>query len=189
MAGHPGRRRHRLRQPSCSHAINQDAHRDSYWRSGLLPRVAQHRDLLIALYNLPDFNPFGYTRAYFPTFAFDEHQVGKEWAFAAKGDAYIALGCSQPIELVQDGPAASRELRATGRNVAWLCQIGRKADYGSFADFRKRVLAARFDCDGLSVSYRPLQGDNVTFDWTGPLLVNGEAQPLHNANHYEGPTA
>ena len=52
---------------------------------------------------------------------------------------------------------------------------------------RKRVLAARFDCDGLSVSYRPLQGDNVTFDWTGPLLVNGEARPLHNANHYEGP--
>ena len=169
------------------HDPDQDAHRDSYWRSGLLPRVAQHRDLLIALYNLPASDPFGYTRAYFPTFAFDEHQVGKEWAFAAKGDAYIALGCSQPIELVQDGPAASRELRAAGHNVAWICQMGLKADYGSFAEFRKRVLAARLDCDGLSVSYRPLQGDTVTFAWSGPLFVNGEAQPLHNANHYEGP--
>ncbi|MDE0633154.1 MAG: hypothetical protein OXH73_16740 [Caldilineaceae bacterium] len=168
-------------------ALEQDAHRGDYWRSGLLPRVAQHRDLLIALYNLPETAPFGFTRAYFPTFAFDEHQVGKEWAFAARGDAYIALGCSLPIELVQDGPAALRELRATGHNVAWLCQMGRKADHGSFAEFRKRVLAARFVCDSLSVSYRPLQGDTVSFDWNGPLLVNGEAQPLHGANHYEGP--
>ena len=167
--------------------LKQVARRDGYWRSGLLPRVAQHRDLLIALYNLPASDPFGFTRAYFPTFAFDEHQIGKEWAFAAKGDAYIALGCSQPIELVQDGPAASRELRAAGHNAAWICQMGRKADYGSFADFRKRILAARLTCDELSVSFRQLQGDTVTFDWNGPLLVNGEGQPLHNANHYEGP--
>ena len=170
-----------------AHDLEQNAHRDGYWRSGLLPRVAQHRDLLIALYALPETDPSGFTRAYFPTFAFDEHQVGKEWTFAAKGDAYIALGCSQPIELVQDGPAALRELRATGHNVAWICQMGRKADYGSFAEFRKRVLAARFVCDSLSVSYRPLQGDKVTFNWDGPLSVNDEAQPLHSANHYEGP--
>ncbi|MDE0142102.1 MAG: hypothetical protein OXI80_14975 [Caldilineaceae bacterium] len=170
-----------------AHDLRQETHRNGYWRSGRLPRVAQHRDLLIALYALPDTDPSGFTRAYFPTFAFDEHQVGREWTFAAKGDAYIALGCSQPIELVQDGPAALRELRATGHNVAWICQMGRKADYGSFAEFRKRVLAARFVCDSLSVSYRPLQGDTVTFDWNGPLLVNGEAQPLHGANHYEGP--
>ena len=175
-----------VNHPAALHA-EQDDSRDGYWRSGLLPRVAQHRNLLITLYALPDSDPFGFTRAYFPTFAFDEHQIGKEWAFAARGDAYIALCCSQPIELVQDGPAASRELRATGHNVAWLCQMGRKADYGSFAEFRKRVLAARFVCDNLSVSYRPLHGDTVTFDWNGPLLVNGEAQPLHNANHYEGP--
>jgi hypothetical protein len=165
----------------------EQAGRGGYWRSGLLPRVAQHRDLLIALYALPESDPSGFTRAYFPTFAFDEHQLGKEWAFAAKGDAYIALGCSEPIELVQDGPAAYRELRATGHNVAWLCQMGRKADYDSFANFRKRILAARFVSDGLSVSYRQLQGDTVTFDWNGALVVNGEAQQLQSANHYEGP--
>ncbi len=170
-----------------AHGLEQRADGGGYWRSGLLPRVAQHRDLLIALYALPDTDPFGFTRAYFPTFAFDEQQVGKEWAFGARGDAYIALGCSQGIELVQDGPAALRELRASGHKAAWLCQMGRKADHGSFAQFRKRVLAARFDCDSLSVSYRPLQGDTVTFGWDGPLKVNGEAQPLHSANHYEGP--
>ncbi len=159
------------------------------WRSGMLPRVAQHHDLLIALYSLPEADPIGFTRAYFPPFAFDEHQVGirNNWAFAAKGDAYIALGCSRPIELEQDGPSAYRALRANGRDVAWLCQMGCKADYSSFANFRKRVLAARFVCDGLSLSYRQLQGDSVTFDWVGALCINGEAQALQSANHYEGP--
>ncbi len=165
----------------------QNSHGSDYWRSGILPRVAQRRDLLIALYDLPETDLIGFTRAYFPTFAFDEHQVANHWAFAARGDAYIALGCSAPIALVQHGPVASSELRAAGRSVAWLCQMGRKADYDSFANFRKRVLASRLALDGLSVTYRQLQGDTVTFDWNGPLCVNGEPQPLQNANHYEGP--
>ena len=166
-----------------------DAHGDDFWRGGVLPRVAQHRDLLIALYSLPEADQFGFSQAYFPTFAFDAHQVGirDNWAFAAKGEGYVALGCSRPLELVQDGADAFRALRAYGRDAAWLCQMGRKADFGSFADFRKRIQAARFVCDGLSVSYRPLQGDSVTFDWNGALRINGEAQPLQSANHYEGP--
>lgn len=166
-----------------------DAQGNEYWRSGLLPRVAQHHGLLIALFSLPQTDRSGFTQAYFPTFAFDEHQVGvgNNWAFAAKGDAYIALGCSRPLELVQEGVGILKALRAYGNEAAWLCQMGRKADHGSLADFRKRILAARLDCDGLCVSYRPLQGDSVTFDWTGQLRINGEVHPLHNANHYNGP--
>ncbi len=158
-----------------------------YWRSGLLPRVAQQRDILIALYRLPPDDPFGFTHAYFPISAFDERQVGKTWAFAAKGDAYIALACSQPLALAQQGAHAYRELRAYGHEVVWLCQMGRKADYGSFASFRKRALAARFACEGLSVFYRPLQGDSVTFGWDEALCVNNEAQPLQSDKHYDGP--
>ncbi len=155
--------------------------------SGYLPRVAQHRDLLITLHSLPVDDESGYTCVYFPTTAFEEHQVGQQWALAAKGDAYVALGCSRPMALKQDGSAAFRELRAAGRETAWLCQMGNRADHGSFADFRKWVLAARFDCDGLAVSYRPLGGKMVTFDWNSALCVNGEELPLHQPNHYEGP--
>lgn len=167
--------------------LDKAAPEKGYWCSGLLPRVAQYEDLLIALYDLPETDPLGFTRAYFPTFAFDEHQIGNEWAFAAKGDAYIALGCSAPIALVQHGPAANRELRAKGHSVAWLCQMGRRADYESFANFRKRMLAARFNWDGFSVTYRRLQGEPVTFDRQGALCVNGEPQPPPSPNHYEGP--
>ena len=152
-----------------------------------LPRVAQHRDLLIALHSLPANDESGYTCVFFPTTAFEEHQVGKQWVFAAKGDAYIALGCSRPLTLIQDGPAALRELRAAGREAAWLCQMGTRAEHGSFADFRKWALAARFESSGLSVSYRPLGGKVVSFGWNQALCFNGEEVPLHQPNHYEGP--
>lgn len=154
---------------------------------GYLPRVAHHRDLLIALHSLPVNDESGYTCVYFPTTAFEEHQVGKQWVFAAKGDAYIALGCSRPLTLILDGPAALRELHAAGREAAWLCQMGKRAEHGSFADFRKWVLAARFESNGLSVSYRPLGGKMVNFGWNEALCINGEEVPLHQPNHYEGP--
>ncbi|MDE0183542.1 MAG: hypothetical protein OXL39_19480 [Caldilineaceae bacterium] len=152
-----------------------------------LPRVAQHRDLLIALHSLPADDGPGFTCLYFPTTAFEEHQVGNQWALAAKGDAYIALACSMPFALRQDGPAAFRELRAAGREAAWLCQMGTRAEHGSFAGFRKWVLAARFESNGLSVSYRPLGGNVVSFGWNQALCINGEKVPLHQPNHYEGP--
>ena len=36
--------------------------------NGVLPRIAQHRDSLIALYNLPENEPLAFTHAYFPAF-------------------------------------------------------------------------------------------------------------------------
>ena len=155
--------------------------------SGHLPRVAQLQDLLIALYLLPEEDEDGYTFVYFPTAEFEEHQVGSQWAFAVKGDAYIALGCSNPITLKQDPPAAISELRAAGHEAAWVCQMGCKSDHGSFADFRKWVLAARFESAGLSISYRPLGGEMVNFGWNEALSINGEEIPLHLPNHYQGP--
>ena len=82
---------------------------------------------------------------------------------------------------------ANHKLRAAGRETAWSCQMGKRADHGSFADFRKWVLAARFECKGLTVSYRPLGGKMVNFGWNEALCIDGEEAPLHQPNHYEGP--
>ena len=173
-----------VNHPSTSAA---DAPATDYWRAGQQPRVAQHQDTLIALYRLPADDPFGYTHAYFPTFAFDEQQVGKMWTFAAKGDAYIALACSQPLVFVRQGQRANRELQAHGHEIVWLCQMGSKAAYGSFANFRKHMLGARLTFQGLSVFYRKLQGDTLTFGWDEALCINHKAQPLPSAKHYDGP--
>lgn len=175
-----------VNHPRC---MNQkDAYRPNFWRgNGVLPRVAQWRDLLIALYRLPDDDWLGYTHAHFPVAAFDEYALKRGWAFARAGDAYLALTASGGITLVKSGPGAYRELRSDARQNVWLCQMGRAAQDGGFAEFQKAILALPVAFNNLSVSLVSVRGDAVAFDWTGPFTVNGTGQPLSGFKQYESP--
>jgi hypothetical protein len=175
-----------VNHPRC---LNQkQEYQPNFWRgNGVLPRVAQWHDLLIALYRLPDDDWLGYTHAHFPTTAFDEYTLKRGWAFARKGNAYLALTASGGMTLVESGPGAYRELRSAARQTVWLCQMGRAAEDGSFTEFRKKVLALPVTFDALRASLVSLRGDTVALGWTGPFLVNGTEQPLSGFRHYESP--
>jgi hypothetical protein len=175
-----------VNHPRC---VNQkDAYRANFWRgNGVLPRVAQWRDLLIALHRLPADDWLGYTHAHFPTAAFDETVIRRGWAFARKGEGYLALTASAGLELIKNGPGAYRELRSAGGENVWLCQMGRAAQDGSFADFQAAVLATTVDFDGLHVAMTSVRGDAIDFGWTGPFQVQGEVQPLAGFPHYDSP--
>jgi hypothetical protein len=175
-----------VNHPGC---MNQKkAYRPNFWCGNrLLPRVAQWRDLLIALYRLPDDDWLGYTHAHFPVAAFDQTSLKQGWAFARKGDAYLALTAFGGMTLIKSGPGAHRELRSTARHNVWLCQLGRAAEDGAFADFQKALLALPITYDDLAVSLVSLRGDPVAFGWTGPLMVKGNEQPLNGFSHYESP--
>lgn len=171
--------------------LNQkDAYRPNFWRgNGVLPRVAQWRDLLIAIHRLPADDWLGYTHAHFPIVAFDQVALRRGWAFARKGDAYLALTASMGMKLVKSGPGAFRELRSVGQHNVWLCQMGRAAQDGTFAEFQKAILGRPPTFDDLSVSFLSLRGEAIAFDWKGPLRVDETVQPLDGFPHYESPYA
>lgn len=175
-----------VNHPRC---LNQkDAYPANFWRgNGVLPRVAQWRDLLIALHQLPAGDWLGYTHAHFPIAAFDAYTLRQGWAFARKGDAYLALTASAGMHLIKVGPGAFRELRSVGRQNVWLCQMGRAAQDGSFAEFQRAVLNLPLRFDGLGVSLVSLRGDAVAFDWSGPFQVQGKVQALGGFPHYASP--
>jgi hypothetical protein len=171
--------------PACSDDV---ARRPGFWAGNrVLPRVAQWKDMLIAIYNLPEDDWMGFTHAYFPTYAFDEHLLHGGWAFARRGDGYLALTASQGLSLVADGHSAMRELRSAGRHNVWLCHLGRAALDGSFERFQERVLGLKVTFEGLEVRCTTLRGDSLSFGWQGPFLRNGEPQPLSGYRHYENP--
>jgi hypothetical protein len=161
-----------------------DAHRNSFWRgNAVLPRVAQWKDVLIAVHKLPQDDWMGFTHAYLPIYAFDEilfqnDAGGHLWAFAREGDGYLALTSAQGIELIREGPSAYREVRSYGEEDVWLCLMGRMATDGSFQDFQKAVLALDVDLQGPAVRVDTLRGDTLSFGWTGPLRVNGVTQQI-----------
>jgi hypothetical protein len=172
--------------PAC---LSEDgSRRPNFWAGNyILPRVAQWKDLLIALHWLPDDDWLGFTHAYFPLHAFDEHALEGNWAFARKGNGYLALFAANGLELVTRGNTAYRELRSRGQKNIWLCHMGRAALDGSFAEFQAKVLSLPLACCGLEVQLQSLRGQSIAFSWEGPFLVDGREQPLRDHPHYENP--
>ncbi|MCX6030081.1 MAG: hypothetical protein NT169_12400 [Chloroflexi bacterium] len=167
-----------------------DARQAGWWcGNGSLPRVAQWRDALIAIYNLPEGDPLGFTHAFFPSYAFDEHVIEQGWAFARKGEGYLALRAAQGMTQVATGNDALRELRSAGVHNAWLCQMGRAEVDGSFEDFRRAVLAKSVIVNDLQVEWNTIRSERLAFGWSGPLLVNGREEPITGFKHVENPYA
>lgn len=177
-----------VNHPACM--LEHEAHRPNFWRgNGVLPRVAQWKDVLVALYRLPERDPLGFTHAYFPVEAFDEYALRDGWIFARKGKGYVALTASHGLEMVKRGPGAYRELRSYGRETVWLCHMGRQEQDGSFEAFRRRVLAMPLAWQGLAVQFESLRGQRIAFSWSGAFTVDGAEVPLRGYPHYEGPYA
>jgi len=172
--------------PACT--SEDDARQPNFWAgNAVLPRVAQWKDALIAVYSLPEDDWMGFTHAYFPVHAFDEYVVHKGWAFARKGNGYLAITASQGLSLTRKGQYALRELRSYGQNNIWLCHLGRAALDGDFSTFQKKILALPVEYGDASVRFRTLRGDALSFGWQGPFLRNDEEQPLSGFDHYEHP--
>ena len=149
--------------------------------------MAQWKQALLAVYDLPEGDWMGFTHAYFPARAFDEYQLREGWAFARKGEGYLALTCSQDITLTEQGPQAYRELRAAGRQAVWVCHLGRAAVDGDFSAFQEKILALPLHFDRLSVEFTSLLGEQLAFSFEGPFTVNGEGILLRGYPHYENP--
>ena len=164
----------------------EGSHRPNFWHGHVvLPRVAQWKDVLIAIHRLPADDWLGYTHAYFPVATFDEHVIRGRWAFARVGDGYLALGVAAGLTLVTSGDNAYRELRSYGQDNVWLCHMGRAALDGSFAEFQERILDLPVEFDGPSVRCTTLRGDHLAFAWEGPLMLNGKEQAITGFKHYE----
>jgi hypothetical protein len=166
----------------------EGAHRPNFWAGNyVLPRVAQWQDVLFAIHRLPEDDWLGFTHAYFPVYTFDEYAVRGKWAFARKGQGYLALYASSGLTLMKRGPAAYRELRSPGPETVWVCQMGREALDGDFESFQERVLRSSLSVEGLQVSYNSLRDELLEFGWEGPLRRDGEEVPLSGFKHYENP--
>ena len=175
-----------VNHPACS--TQNDAHAPNFWLgNGSLPRVAQQKETLIALYNLRTDTLLQYTHAYFPSIEFDEYVINGNTAFARKGSAYLALTAAQGLEMVQSGPTAYRELRSYGLQNAWVCQMGRESLDGDFSLFQARVLANPPELNGLSVVVQTPREGRLEFSWDGLFTSAGSPIPFSGYPHFENP--
>lgn len=178
-----------------AHCGEGDAAVPNYWRGDRRrPRVAQWRNVLVALYaGGEEQDSLGFTHVYLPTTAFDEVVERGHWLFARKDAGYLALSAAAGWTLLREGTAAGREVRSpqdAGRGNVWVCLLGRAAVDGSFAEFMERVAAAPITLElGATpkVHWRLPGGPELAFSWSGLLTVDGVEQPMRGFPRLDGP--
>lgn len=167
----------------------------NYWAgSGILPRAAQVKNVLFAIYDIHPIptlyvkNEFIMTHAWFPKDKFDEVIEQAPWIFARKGDGYLAL-CSQNPWTWQTEPGddQNREMIVNGRKNIWICELGRKTTDGTFEEFRDRIARAPLSFNGLNVQYTSPSQGQLCFGLDGPLTQNGQPVSLGNYPRYDNP--
>jgi hypothetical protein len=181
-----------VNHPAC---FSEDsAHQPGFWGgNAVLPRVAQWKDVLIAVHQYPAVDWLGFTHAYFPASAFDESTLrvapsGLAWAFARKGHGYLALAAARGLTAWPPSAGMGfRELRSYGDRNVWLCHLGRARLDGDFAAFQQRIASLDVDCGGLSVRLQTLRGETLQFGWDEPFRRNGVEQPIAGFPHYDNP--
>jgi len=158
----------------------------NYWAgNSIMPRTAQHKNVLIALYNTPDNEKNAFTHAYFPKDKFDEVIESKSWTFARKGKGYIALFSQNPTNWLSDDKGIMNELLAQGRKNCWICEMGSETQWGSFQKFMTAILASKVTCENQTVNFLSPSIGSIEFGWNTSLKVNTEIVPLRNKLRFD----
>jgi hypothetical protein len=185
-----------------------------YWQ-GRFPRSGQSRNVLVAIYTIPAEQPPGprtivppdaggnaspspspsedtlvpRTQAVFRRKSFDEVRQDGGWTLARAGNAYLALWSWQPTVWSGNGVLGGEGLVAEGRRNIWICQLGRKAVDGTFADWCQRIVGARVTvaAEGPAVTYDSPGVGEISFGWDGPLRIAGRSEPLGDYARFDNP--
>ncbi|MAS35792.1 MAG: hypothetical protein CL610_17415 [Anaerolineaceae bacterium] len=177
-----------------NHPGADDEHsRPNFWAgNSILPRVVQKENVLVALHRIPHDDPFPFSHAYFPKAAFDDIVERGGWVFGRKDDGYIAIYAGPDYQWLADRHDEAHpinELRASSPHHAWVVEMGRAAQWGTFAAFVDAIARASLTIrvDDLNIHYdSPSQGP-IEFSWDGLLWIMGREVLLHNYPRFDNP--
>ncbi len=175
------------------HPAKREGPTPDYWTGeGTLPRVAQVKNVLIAVYKINTLpGPYVthrllFTHAWLPQDRFDEVIECDGWIFARKGEGYLALHSRNPYHWqTEAGPDRDREMLAPGRTNVWICELGSREENGGFTDFVAAIRTAPLRFRGLRVDYTSPSQGRLQFGWRGPFRQHGRVVSLRDFPRYD----
>ena len=124
---------------------------DQYWVGGVLPRLGQVRNTLIAIYNPALLVEIVFnttiTHAHFYREGYEEVVEGGGWVMARQGETFVALYSQQDMTWTDNTQYLDRELVAEGSQNVWICHVGDSASYSDFSAFTQTVLQSRVEVE------------------------------------------
>ena len=160
---------------------------------GTAPHAVQHENVTMLIHRIPrkiTFSPeriLPYTHTYLPEELLDEVRVQGRYAFAKKGNTFLALIGASDFEYlpfqkekvaVMEGllknPYKSFELVQRGRVQYTIYELS-SADKESYEDFMQRIKSNAVSFDGKNLAYHT--GERaLALHYGGDFTLNGETQ-------------
>lgn len=153
--------------------------RPDYWAGqAFLPRVLMHGRTLAVIWHNVDNPDIWMTHCHFNVRKFDEVVSEEGWTFGRKGDSYVGVYSSAPHSFRKEGAYAGRELVCDGNETVWLAECGSRREDGSFADFRKKMLAAKVAQEGEQFLFVSPGSGRLEFGLAEGFLADGQPVPV-----------
>jgi len=167
---------------------DDETSRPNFWiGNGRLPRVAQHRNLLVCIHRIPEGDEHPFSHAYVPKVAFDDLREKNGWITARRGNGFLALFSQNQYEWTETGPYRNREIRAFSPMNIWICEMGTRRQWASFDQFSDAIAASRVGIRGTEVDYESPSVGRVSFGWSKGFSVCGETMKLNGYRRFENP--
>ncbi|MEJ6761338.1 MAG: hypothetical protein QNK54_05015 [Candidatus Planktophila sp.] len=159
---------------SFSHATSV---RPNAWAGHLvLPRVRQHKNVVMAIYPLSDQLLPNSTHLWFPTPWMDEFVHKGDWIVGRINNGFIAVATPGGFSPLRNGDTAFQEWLPNGRGALYVSVLGNKKDHSDFKTFVQKLSAPNFDEKNLAISWK--YKHRFDLSWIGPFQIDGESAQL-----------
>ncbi|WAJ72173.1 hypothetical protein [Catenovulum adriaticum] len=192
LTGKPGHQQHLLdiqfaKNPKARVWLNHPGEdtpggegRPSYWAgNGVLPRVMQHKNTAMMLFKLNADTRVKFTHIYLPTEALDEVFINEHWCMIKSGNAFVVIGCSEPIERVSQGLTRGREVRSYGEQSAWYVEVGNLSPELNFeqlvASWKDTKVELRGSESSAVAKISTPTEQSFQLSWDGACIVNNQS--------------
>lgn len=111
--------------------------RPGYWYgNGIMPALRQEKNVLGALYVIPENYPIHFTHIFWNESKFDLTNESGNWIFGKKNESYIAIWCNRAMEMHNE-VLFHCEKRNYGSKNAYLVVCGSQKEDRSFENFQE----------------------------------------------------
>ena len=164
--------------------IESRAPSPDYWvGNGILPDVAQHDNVLLAISDLRgrkghyEGKRHDLVHFYFPALLFDETRFGVRWVAGRSNNSYLAIIGTDPLEPVSDVEVIQR-----GQVTGYAIVLADDEEVTSMADFVRQVKAHMLTLRGNKLSLVNPYG-RYELTWGGDFVVGGHKVVTEHARY------
>jgi hypothetical protein len=153
--------------------------------------VFQHKNTLIALYDIGEVSRFPVVAGFFPPTvkSMDIDSLRSRWITINAGDVYLAVYPLAPYRLV-DGMFGKMFFSSHKRNGVIVHVVGRNKA-GSYEQFKKAIRATKVDTSNFAsdrlIRYTTPAGDKLEFTFGGKRSVNGTTPAMKEDMLFDSP--